>query len=99
MGEPTGATASTGPTGATASTGSTGATGGTAPSDVSDSLTAILDRALSKMMNGRGSIRRKAGVSIIEGLKSGAEAENARAERELRESMAKDLAADAAAKA
>ena len=98
----TGATASTGTTGATgatASTGATGATGATASTGAADSLTLNLDGALNKLVNGRGSIRRKAGVSIIEGLRAGAEAENEKAERELKDSMAKDLAANLAAKA
>ena len=71
----------------------------TASTGAADSLTLNLDGALNKLVNGRGSIRRKAGVSIIEGLRAGAEAENEKAERELKDSMAKDLAANLAAKA
>ena len=74
-----GATALTGPTGATASTGPTGATATTSASGVEDSLTFKLDNALKKLINGRGSIRRKAGITVIEGLKAGAEAENSEA--------------------
>merc|ERR1711871_772249 len=96
---PTGATASVGSTGATASTGSTGATATTGASGVEDTLPSKLDEALKKLMNGRGSIRRKSGVSVIKGLKAGAEAENMEAERELRLAMARDAAAKDAAKA
>ena len=88
-----------GSTGATASTGSTGATATTGASGVEDTLPSKLDEALKKLMNGRGSIRRKSGVSVIKGLKAGAEAENMEAERELRLAMARDAAAKDAAKA